>query len=232
MKTSLKYFFFFAILSSVVVNAGASDQCELPPEKGGKTFDRDKFSSLQIRLTWDESHFTAPNRHNPKNFTYIIHTVDHELQRSLEETMNYILNRTAASPCSTISTSVINQEKQGAFGEIGFILSVPSENILAAKSGDLYSKVLGDNRDPQVFHSSMIELVNRVGQLISLDQLIEESQARVYNEVLVQGRVRKPLSIIGIIAMHPQMGFSNESRYREAPLLAKKLNIPFIILNN
>ena len=233
MKIVVKHLLFIAIIAFGVISFGSLSDCEMPAEQGGQSFDRDKYSSAEARQTWDESHFTDPKHHDPQKFAYIIHTVDHlQTRRSLEVVMDYILNHTAAGPCSTISTSVITEQKQSAFGEIGFILSVPSENILAAKGGDLYSKVLGNNSDPVIFHSSMIDLVNRIGPLISLKQVVEETPVGIYNEILVQGRKVKPISIIGIIAMHPLNGFNNYELYHEAPVLAKKLNLPFIVLNN
>lgn len=89
------------------------------------------------QLKWSSENFTNPKNHNPENYRYIIHSTGFSW-RPIKQIYEFLRNPTMA-PEYILSVSVVDHlrmtEPYGSL--VGFILKVPSENIIAAHTQDM-----------------------------------------------------------------------------------------------
>jgi len=107
---------------------------------------------------WDSAFFTDPQNSNSENYIYIVTAIapSGENSQSLSENLSQLVdqmkdsefipdpkvdiyeNPKKISEKGVISGSVITPKNTATFRDIGYILRVPAQNIIAASSGDLY----------------------------------------------------------------------------------------------
>ena len=207
-------------------------------------FDRSHFSTPEVRASWDTNRFTNPALHSPQNFRYLVHTIDAAITDSLggnpkpiysvEKTFDFITKNVAQNACATISTSLINQDKMGTFGVVGFIIKVPEDNIIIASSRDIGSKSLLINKDHLLFNRIANGYAQRV-PMATPEQVLLATENGDWNEVIVQGKFRESITITGILINYKNFQQGNLLRYQiqmveDLKRLAAKKNLPVVIL--
>lgn len=182
--------------------------------------------STAVRQEWDVSKFSDPRSHNEESFRYIVHMINYT--HSPRQTFKYFQSFLGKTPCSWVSASLIDQAHTGTYGEFGFILKVPAENILLAATADIGSSYNSTNTDPGVFYLTLHQALSRVGPLKTPSEILTGTdtfkrhpffQVPWYNEVLVQGMRSKPISIVGILVAPDQNRVEGvDERLREQQL--------------
>ena len=214
--------------------------CVLPDQTGStnpvRYFDRGVVAGPEVRATWLPSEFTDPRNHNEKNFRYLVHTIDvYGNGYSAQASYDYLMNSIAGNPCSALSVSAINQDMRGTFGDMGFILRVPAENVIFAKSTDMGTVNLTANTDPLQFNKYMNFYFKFGATLTPPGDVIHNTNRPPnytrYNEVLVQGKVESGISITGIVIVSKDT-YRNPALLAGMKQLAAEKHLPVVYIEN
>jgi len=198
-------------------------------------FDRSKVATPEVRASWAPEMFTDPKNHNSENYRYILHTIDNfGISYSAHSSYDFI-SKTAENPCSSISATLVSSEKRKTFGTLGFILSVPAENILFSGPKDLSSFVLNSNQDPVMFNSALNQFFKdyEKGPFLTPDQLLKVTDPSSYNEVLIQNKFIESVKVSAVFMVdNPSTAYGSPEKrdalIEEMKVLAQERNIPFL----
>lgn len=162
-----------------------------------------QWPSEEIRKSWSGS-FTDPRTHDDNRFCYLVYAYNPPAQLALRELarrekaysssadmgyVNLLEHPELIATRPTISTSVIRQDHTATFADVGYILKVPAENVLAASPDDRGTFV----KDRQ----ELEQLKERRDIYGTVDQLVRASSA--LNEVVVTGKTEAgETEIVGI----------------------------------
>lgn len=200
-------------------------------------FDRDTNVSLERRFSWAPLALSDPMRHDSSSYRYLIHTINNfGIRYTATSSFHFIGNTVANNPCATISTSLVNQQKRAMFGTMGFILRVPSENILFTSPQDIGSPNLYTNIDPVKFHTELRRFQSRSKhlQFLTPDEVLTDSDENRWNEVLVQAKVHEAVQIVGIFISNSNITYGGVEKsaalIKELRELAAQHNLPVIHL--
>lgn len=173
--------------------------CTLPAGSKTKPFDRDSVITPEVRASWAPNHFTDPAHHDARNFRYIVHMIEFANGRhSTRAIYKYLTQEIAQNPCATISTSVIDQDHRSTYGTFGFILKVPADNILLARSSDIASQYLPGNTEAERFNYALNNSASYIEPTPTLENLIKGTTAG-HNEILVEGKFKEGIQVVGVI---------------------------------
>ncbi len=191
------------------------------------------WDSKAVQAAWDSAKFTDPQQYEREHFRFIVHGLfvfSHS--HSVEETFRYVTSATDGIEKVRISASVINQNERTTAADVGFILRVPSADIVAASNGDMNTGYENDNRRAACYFG-----------LPTPDEIwakMPESRKNGYdwNEVLLQGTAGNPVSVSGIFIVdrnrddsYGSWDFDTYKKYViEIKQLAKKENLPIVHL--
>lgn len=231
---SLKAVTIAALIVVSSTNAFANSVgCEHPasPEL---SFNRQTVVSAEVRALWAPSEFSNPHTHNPQSYRYLVHTIDiNGSQFSAESSFQFIENVVGRRECATYSASLIDQDKRGTFGRIGFILEVPEANILLAKNSDMGSVSLSTNEDPKKFNDTLNWYLKVVGTLPKPEALLKLTSSQVYNEVLVEGKVARGIKIIGVFIKSGTENDPTRSKLiKQIANVAATRSLPIVVIEN
>lgn len=136
--------------------------------------------------------FSDPTVHDMMNFTYLVHGLADNVQRSLQALALIDIGadvkkapqidlerdplRVAEKPI--LSTSVIDWEHRSTWGDAGLILRVPPENIVNIHPSDAGTPF---------YDSSIATSLKSHDLACTVGELLEQTSPRSYNEVIVQG---------------------------------------------
>lgn len=183
---------------------------------------------------------TDPKNHNPSSFRYIVHTVSEtgkflQILKSLkfdteevDDDSNFDVDPfedPEAFVCrSSLSTSVIDQTHYGLFADVGFILSVPRENIVQASSDTLAATII---------HSDANEYEYSVD--VSAQQILDYTHGTSYNEVVIQGTkpgTTNSIEIVGgVIVVNPISGQPHDlGEYEKIRSFCEQRSLPLVFL--
>jgi len=185
---------------------------------------------------------TDPEKHNPKNFRYLVHafnpsaTVSQPLVAiSAELSGEYKVDETEGDQSInlfeeperlaervSLSMSLIDQDHTGTWGKGGIIVEAPEENIVITSPTDTGS------------HSSSKDSLRKQSEgrpRLTADQLLKSTPPRSYNEVVAFARSEsgKPLRLVGFFIKVDRDGQPLDpviaQKMREH---AERLNLPLI----
>ncbi len=103
-----------------------------------------------FQKNWDPGFFTNPGTHNPKKFIYMVHAVQ------MPGLLTDLLQNKNISTFDHFSTSIISQSHIQTFGDVGLILRVPAEKIIAASSRDMGSGSAIQRAGNKEFYDSLL----------------------------------------------------------------------------
>ena len=144
---------------------------------------------------WDSA-TTDPQSHDSQEFQYIVHAIQDPALRMMRDMMalEHAANGGTIDPGrsidlfsqpgrisekAVISTSYIDQAHTGTWGDVGFILEVPEENIISTDGQDIGS--------PFYEGKEWARDQLKCRQLMSPSQLLALSSSNNYNEVVITG---------------------------------------------
>ena len=217
-----------------------SEQFEQKPSmdlEGVKPLTLEKESPIKI---WGG--VTDPEKHNPKNFRYLVHafnpsaTVSQPLVAiSAELSGEYKVDETEGDQSInlfeeperlaervSLSMSLIDQDHTGTWGKGGIIVEAPEENIVITSPTDVGS------------HNSSKEFLERQAQKqprLAGEQLLKFTSHGIYNEVVAfaKSETGKPLRLKGFFIKVDKNGQPTD------PVIAQKmrqhaarLNLPLV----
>jgi DNA-binding XRE family transcriptional regulator len=197
------------------------------------------------RLTlnsWDQA-TTDPSQHNSKSFRYIVHAVQDPTLRLLRDVhMNiFKIQGTKVDPGRSIdlikepsriyekpviSASFIDQDHRGTWGPAGFILKVPSQNIISTNAHDIGSPI------DEGWDWVREKLASR--WLINPQELLKQSSYTLYNELEVAGTYpddeSKKVEIIGVFVKINSQGkpFGSLEWVSKVQSVAYRLGLPIV----
>ncbi len=195
------------------------------------------------RLAWRLA-VTDPSFHDSRSFAYLVHGVVNE-GRPLAEIADFIVHGPKLGGYRISMSFVTSAKPFSVLGEVGFILSVNPQDILAAHPRDfniLNEAYAGRNQSQKDFKdkfrlNSENELYQvyrkRFGvRILSPDELIRQSSVTEYNEVLGLNSGDSNIAIVGIFINQAKQKRSGESakREKEAYQLARELGLPLVLL--
>lgn len=194
----------------------------------------------EIRRSWEAS-FTDPEKHNPKNFCYLVHSLSGIPERLKEKTaiwQRHIWDNTKPPPPSgmdlsthplriaekkIISASVINQDYRETFRDTGLIIKAPFENILRVAAEDLGIINYGDP------DKILAGLTAGKRKLSTVDELIVQSEMHNHEVVLTGTTNAGKVEVIGFWRKVLKNGKPlNSEMARQVGLLSKSLNLPLV----
>ncbi len=169
---------------------------------------------------WTPDQFTDPKMYDPKNFTYLIH--------SLNGTgpIDWKAAEAAIGKNGLLSTSLISNKRPTTFDMSGFILSAPPHSIYAAAPKDFYSKnYLGVTHNPKEI---LLSEYKQVG-LLSPERLLKKTEKGEYNEVLVDGTDGVKASGIFVVTYRGKV-LINADRMKEIEQFSKDRHLPIVYI--
>lgn len=182
------------------------------------------------------------------------HILVHTLRNTVLRAGSDLLQNSAArvmSDWDIISTSVVevNSHNRTHWGDVGFILAVPPQNIIGTFERDVsFPNHIGNERtnrgDTYLLVDHYLKGINKSGRTIAENtyaklqkprQIVETTSSPSWNEVLVVGRrdiniyqgfgATKPVEVVGIY-VHNSTGKKNsQSENRANEMLAQKLSV-------
>lgn len=81
---------------------------------------------------------TSPNQHNSRNFRYTVYGINPVAKLYMPDLGIDFMKQDMASGVG-VSMSLIDQNHIGTWGNVGLIIEIPRENMIAASSSDLGS---------------------------------------------------------------------------------------------
>ena len=214
------------------------------PEKPKEYFDRSLFALPEVRASWDIKRFSDPVSHNSQSFRYLVHTIDSAVDNSLggnpkpkysvEETFRFITKNVSQNPCAFLSMSLINQDRTGTFGVVGFIFKVPQDNMIVASPRDIGSKNLSVNQDNFLFNRTAKEYAQQI-PMTTPEQILLDTEKGSWNEMVVQGKVHDPIVIAGVVINYKNFQNGILMSYQtqmveDIKRFAAKENLPIVII--
>lgn len=218
----------------------------LPKETGICQAEETPPNMLGTDMLW-EATITDPNKHNDAQFRYIVHAVPPS-ESSTRTSQNIFMCEFASDDLKShkkidllknperinekkiISTSLIDQEHRETWTNGGFILKVPSDNILKAAPQDIGTAFFkGDDLVTDLYKER-----DSFG-LQTPDYIIQGTFPCKYNEIVLTGTGRsgKQLEISGIFIKVDSRGNpSNLELAKELEGIAHKKNLPIIRITN
>ncbi|MBF0595577.1 MAG: trypsin-like peptidase domain-containing protein, partial [Candidatus Omnitrophica bacterium] len=196
---------------------------------------------------WDVA-VTDPRLHTEASWTYIVHGIQDEFYHSEtrgdviraaiqageeidpSRNINLLYEPERISEYSRISASYISFTNTETWGEVGFILSVPSENIFATSPQDVGAPIWKGKAWVRK------QLKNR--NLMTPERLLALTRPGQYNELEIAGQhpddPGKKLGIAGVFLKVSPKGRPVASRGLVEPILraANKLGVPVVHLSN
>lgn len=193
-------------------------------------------NSEAARQSWSPPNFTDPNKHNIKDYKYLVHGILPEECRgiafmAMAKIGNYggiidiIRNPNRLNEKPMISASVIKPGSK-LFTDSGFILEAPESNIIATSPKDMGSAhVINPGMSDEEILTEFKTLNSKHG-VSSADILLIRSRS-TYNEVIVATeRTHSKVKIVGIF--YKRDGYTSESRMANLRRISVDLNIPIV----
>ena len=189
---------------------------------------RDKAMNISVEA-W-KNITTDPREHNPNYFKYIVHSIQSEslrLHRDILEIQlklngldvdenrrtDLLRNSDDIAKKAVISTSLIDQNHRGTWGNVGFILDVPAENILSVSNQDMGSLPRS---------AEYVKARLRERDIESPDVLLKNTHPSQYNELEITGTnpfdLSKKVKVIGVFI---KVGPDGKPQENDANLLGK-----------
>ncbi|MEK6951188.1 MAG: hypothetical protein AABX13_05700 [Nanoarchaeota archaeon] len=187
------------------------------------------------------SELTDPRHHDPQQFCYIVHGINPVAKNGLllaainmegydfSQEIDLLCEPERISEKKLISTSIINQDHQGTWGDVFFILDVPWNNFVSISPLDQATNITRP--------APVLEYARR--PYLTPSRLIEQTRwcslgsSSAYNEVVVTGtRKRKKVKITGIGIKLTDVG-EKVREPEEAPRMrkiGKQLGVPTVEL--
>lgn len=168
-------------------------------------------SSVSIANRWERvAEDTQPTQHDPNKFAYIVHALppnDLGSNYNANEIINLWKNPQDISKKVLLSTSLISDLKRGTYRNLGFILRVPPENIVSTHSRDSGTNNHFESDNPAGVAAEITRL-SRSFKIKDPEDLIETSDSRVFNEVVVTGTsdLGSKIEIAGVFVVVDKSG--------------------------
>ena len=182
-----------------------------------------------VRKSW-ETNFTSPAKHNDRKFCYVVHGLKdmggrihqrlfmaRERVYDTSQDIDLLQYPERVSDKKVISTSIVDQDHRATWGNVGLILNVPYNNVIAAYREDVGTPFFDANRVKK-------EKVPAVGDIT------ESTHPSKYNEiVLVGSTIGSKVSVAGFWAKVYEDGQPiDKALYQQTQQLAKIRGLPFV----
>lgn len=188
----------------------------------------------QARESW-QTDLTDPRKHDPQDFRYVVHSLQGPGGRALQYLhlldRPRMFDRTQAidlfrrperiAEKRVLSASVIDGEHQGTWGDVGYILDVPFDNVVAAYRRDTGTPFI----DPE-------RALSERERTPTIGEILKATHPQSYNEIVLRGSTAAgKVSVVGIWAKIFSDGEPmNDPMYQELVSQASRLGLSFIEL--
>lgn len=187
--------------------------------------------SEQDRMPWDPIFFSNPRQHDPKQFKYIVHGVPRI------EYFEKIISENRLATMTTLSMSVVSQERTPTFAPFGFIVETPKNNIFAATYRDMTSDHSETNVEATVENEFVRFARSNGGKAIATpDEVIARTrkyyQMIDHNEIYAVGTNPKgdQLKITGVFYKTDSLGYPlmSEEIMSKLRSISRKHDLPLV----
>lgn len=186
-----------------------------------------------LRSDWQEG-FSNPRQTSDK-YRYLLHGVDpmrhssqmlvilkDHSQYDASQDVDLMVNPHDISQKLVISASVIDQDKRGTFGDVGFILKAPFDNVLEMSPQDLGTNFA---RPADVLEHNL-----QSRQIVPLDQMLLQTSRFEWNEVRLTGKTGAGhVEVVGCFIKVDKQGMAlNPEMARQISYLAAMYDLPVV----
>lgn len=173
---------------------------------------------------WKDFRLSNPLSHNPDDYCYLVHAIRPYEYEDPNNAIEYFLKKPA------ISMSLVSNRLAKTFYRVGFILSVPSTNIVAARPHDSACAILNGDTSEREFQDAIKE-ANDIWGVFSPDELLLFSQVEIScNEVYaITGFKYSTLSKVNICGVFMDRS-SDEVITNLANGLGAQLSVPLVTI--
>jgi hypothetical protein len=188
---------------------------------------------------WGE--VTDPKQHDPSKFRYLVHAINPMATTSMgmvgamvmkdeptsvdeaegDQTINLYSNPEKLGDRVALSSSLIDQEHHGTWGDVGLIYETPPENVLITSPQDVGAMVMSKKRleEQALKHTKLTP-----------EELLRQTYNSSYNEVVVLAKKGdKKVRLKGFFYKATADGTpKNEALYQTFRNHARRLDLPLI----
>jgi len=196
---------------------------------------------MNIDIKKWNSGFTDPNDNNSQQYRYLVHGIGNEQRVALQRTflikstqpqeydssqlIDLLLDPFRISQKRIISASVVDQDHTATYGEVGFILKAPAENVLKMSPQD--NGTFFSNPD------NAIKKMRDEPSINSLESLMNQTgnfSAESWNEVCLEGTTESgSVEIIGVFIKTNKRGNpKNPEMAEKIQQVANRYGLPII----
>lgn len=183
---------------------------------------------------------TDPNKHQEGNFRYTVYGINLSAKFAMmdeglkmaesglatqdeitKQATNLLVRPEMVASRVGVSMSIIDQDHRGTWGDVGLIIGVPVENMIATSTSDLGSG------------GTSAEWLRRIGQrhqILDPEQILGGSGKDNYNEIVAWGTTESgsKLKLVGFFAKTVEGEYVDAENAYQLEAQAKRLGIPLV----
>lgn len=187
-----------------------------------------------IRMQWEQE-FNSPQSYKKDKFRFLVHGIQGRGARIIQH-MTLLEKRAFDSDHHVdllqspqligskklISCSIIDQNHRGTFGEAGFILRAPFDNVMAMSPEDLGTNFFSPNETHNHISTSK--------QHMNIDALLASTHSNQWNEIVLSGRTEfGEVEIVGAFVKTDRQGTpTDQETATRVKIAAAQIGVPVI----
>lgn len=172
---------------------------------------RNSIDSDAIRTQWEQG-FSAPQQYGQDQFRLLVHGIQSQVTRAIQyialieksgfdndHHVDLLQSPQLIGSKKLISCSIIDQDHRGTFGDAGFILRAPFDNVMAMSPEDLGTNFFNPNET----HGHM----STSKKHMNIDALLGSTSPRRWNEIVLSGQTEAgEVKIVGAFVKTDRRG--------------------------